>query len=434
MALLFTVLLGVSASILGYFLYDFGKQDFVRETEAVLNAEIASMIASTDPQNPDTVIAYVEQKAAVSSLNFFRYEDINGRFLAGNMETLPAHIDRIAEGILRFSLEVGDDRLNLAVKIYTFPDGSRVMVARNIDSIIKSYERLQQFSVLIMVLMSTVVMVSFAISYFVVSRINTIAETAREIMETGDLSRRISVDTQWDDLSNLAQVLNSFLARIEVLMDGIREVSNNIAHDLRTPLTHLRNQIEELKLRPPAEPDVDKLLVEADQILAIFHSLLRISNLEKGKRYQSFEEIDLVALLRDVVEFYEPVAEEKNIQLTRLWPDSHTISGDRHLLFQLFANVLDNAIKFSPHGGQVAVQISAEKTGWCITIDDHGPGIVAAEKDRVFQRFYRGDASRSTEGNGLGLSLAKAIVDLHHGSICLEDNAPGLRVRIVLEP
>lgn len=298
----------------------------------------------------------------------------------------------------------------------------------------ESYAHFQQLSFLIMVLMSIVVMVSFLISTFVVSRINTIAATAREIMDTGDLSRRISIDTHWDDLSNLAQVLNGFLSRIESLMDGIREVSNNIAHDLRTPLTHLRNQIEELKSRPVTDADIDALLAESDQILAIFQSLLRIANIEKGRLYQSFEAVNLSILLQDVAELYEPLAEEKSIRLILQQEDRPVIKGDRHLLFQLFANVLGNAIKFSPPDSEVSVKIDMGENGVSILIDDHGPGINASEKEAVFRRFYRGDTSRSTEGNGLGLSLVKAIVDSHQGSIALEDNNPGLRVRVVLQP
>lgn len=298
----------------------------------------------------------------------------------------------------------------------------------------ESYAHFQRLSILIMVLMSCVVLVSFVISTFVVSRINTIATTAREIMDTGDLSRRISIDTNWDDLSNLAQVLNSFLDRVELLMDGVREVSNNIAHDLRTPLTHLRNQIEELKTKPITDADIDALLTESDHILAIFHSLLRIANIEKSKRHQALEEVNLAALLQDVAELYEPVAEEKNIRLLLQQENRQIVKGDKHLLFQLFANVLGNAIKFSPPDSEVSVKINGDKGGVSIVISDHGPGIAASEKEAVFRRFYRGDASRSTEGNGLGLSLVKAIIDLHQGSILLEDNNPGLRVRVSLQP
>jgi signal transduction histidine kinase len=326
---------------------------------------------------------------------------------------------------LLFTILLGISAVILGYFLYDF--GRKEMVG-------ESYARFQQLSALIMVLMSLVVLVSFVISTFVVSRINTIASTAREIMDTGDLSRRISIDTQWDDLSNLAQVLNGFLARVESLMDGIREVSNNIAHDLRTPLTHLRNQIEELKSQTVTDADIDALLVESDQILAIFHSLLRIANIEKSRRHQAFEDVNLSALLQDVAELYEPVAEEKNICLILQREGRHIIKGDKHLLFQLFANVLGNAIKFSPPDSEVSVKIDTDKSGVSVFIDDHGPGISTSEKEAVFRRFYRGDASRSTEGSGLGLSLVKAIVDLHQGNIVLEDNNPGLRVQVTLQP
>jgi signal transduction histidine kinase len=294
----------------------------------------------------------------------------------------------------------------------------------------ESYARFSHLSFLIMGLMAVVVLVSFIISLFVVSRINMITQTAREIIDTGDLSRRISIESDWDDLSNLAQVLNGFLARLESLMDAIRSVSDNIAHDLRTPLTHLRTQIEELKYQSVSDVEIDALLAESDQILAIFQSLLRISNIEKSKRHQAFEEVNLSALLRDVSELYEPVAEEKNIRLTLQLAQAQSIKGDKHLLFQMFANVLGNAIKFSPDGSEVSIQLSHGKQDITILITDRGIGIADTEKELVFRRFYRADTSRSTSGNGLGLSLVKAVVDLHQGSIALEDNQPGLRVRI----
>lgn len=284
--------------------------------------------------------------------------------------------------------------------------------------------------IIVISLMSIVVLVSFIISRFVVIRINTIAQTARNIIDTGDLSQRIQINTKWDDLSNLAQVLNHFLERNEALMDGVREVSNNIAHDLRTPLTHLRNQIEDMKSRNLKENDMDELLAEADHILAIFNSLLRISNIEKGKSYQAFEEIKLHTLIGDVVELFEPVAEEKNIHIQYKKSSDIHVSGDRHLLFQLFANIISNAIKFSPEGSEVIISATQSE----VIIADRGTGIADAEKELVFRRFYRSDSSRNMEGNGLGLSLVKAIIDLHHGSIALEDNHPGLRVKIRLQP
>ncbi len=274
----------------------------------------------------------------------------------------------------------------------------------------------------VILLMAMVVMVSFLISRFVVTRTNMIAQTAQEIMETGDFSRRISIEGEWDDLSHMAQVLNLLLERTEQSMQGIRQVADNIAHDLRTPLTRLRNKLE--------EAGDHALMAEADHLLTTFAALLRISNLELGRRHGTFQPVTLPALLRDVMELYEPLAEEKGIHLTSDMPLSEaiTIEGDRNLLFQMLANLLDNAIKFTPQGGHVVVSLLPNE----IRIADTGNGIAAADKPRVFERFYRAENSRHSAGNGLGLSLVAVVAKIHHIAILLEDNHSGLVVRLRL--
>lgn len=293
---------------------------------------------------------------------------------------------------------------------------------------------LKVFSVIIVFMMLGVVLVSFGISHFVVSRINRIAGTAQNIIDTGDLSERISIDTKWDDLSNLAQVLNGFLAQIESLMSGVREVSNNIAHDLRTPLTALRADIESLKGKNVTDDDLDGLLAESDRILGVFQSLLRIANIEKGKRHQIFREVNLTTVLDDVLDLYEPVAEEKQIRLIKELEGKLVVKGDADLLFQLFANLLDNAIKFSPNASEVHIAAKMDRGEVKIVIKDAGCGIPDDEKDHVFRHFYRGDESRGSEGYGLGLSLVKAVIDKHRGEIVLKNGNPGLEVWITLQP
>lgn len=290
----------------------------------------------------------------------------------------------------------------------------------------------QTLGVAIMAIMAVVVVTSFGISYFVVSRVNHIATTAHEIVATKDLSRRIAVDTAWDDLSNLAQLLNDFLGKMELQMTRVREVSNNIAHDLRTPLSGLRSDIESLRGTTVTDHHLDALIADTDKMMRVFQSLLRITNIEQGKRTHAFSVVDMHALLRDVMELYEPVAEEKHITLVPMLTTNLSLRGDADLLFQLFANLLDNAVKFSPQGAAIEVQALPERERMVVTVTDHGCGIAEAEKENVFRHFYRGDASRSTEGNGLGLSLVKAVVEQHQGQIALEDVKPGLRVRVTL--
>jgi signal transduction histidine kinase len=432
MAVLFTILLAVSAGILGYFLVDFGKRDFLRETEAAIDIE-TNMLSSLKNAQKDGLLPYIEQRAKDDPIVRFRYEDKNGRLLGGTIEPMPPQVQRIAEGVLGFDLDDTNGKHVFAAKIHTFEDGSRIVVARNIRDLVASYDRLKQLSWLIMALMLAVVLVSFAISYFVVSRINRIAAIAESIVETGNMSQRLSIDSGWDDLSKLSHILNSFLDKIEDLMNGIREVSNNIAHDLRTPLGGLRNDIEALKSHAIDEQRVDALLAGADRILAIFQALLRITNIEKGKRYQLLTDVNVDTVIKDVVDLYEPVAEEKNIGFEIKADANLIVIGDGDLLFQLFANIIDNAVKFSPQGSVIRLYAESKNDQVIVSIEDQGPGIPEQEREKVFKHFYRGDSSRSTPGNGLGLSLVKAVADRHQAKISLEDARPGLRVRITFQ-
>ena len=433
MAFLFTIILAVSAGMLGYFLIDLSRQDFLHETEVAIDTEIR-MVVSLQSTQSGNLGAYIHQRTLDDPAIRFRYEDEGGQKLAGTIDPTPQKVQKISEGILRFGLTGLQGDEVFAAKIHTFEDGNRIIVARNIHDLLSRYETMKIMSWLIMALMACVVLVSFGISFFVVSRINRIAQLAHTIVETGDLSQRLEIDSRWDDLSTLSLILNRFLDRIEMLMNSAREVSNHIAHDLRTPLSGLRSDIEALKGQTVTDQTLDQLLGNADHILAVFHALLRISNLEKGKGQPLVRDVDLGQILQDVADLYEPLAEEKHIhlQITR-WGDLK-IRGDGDLLFQLFANLLDNAIKFSPSYSDIKLTAQAEKGLVTALVEDAGTGIADAEKDHVFRHFYRGDASRSTAGNGLGLSLVRAIAEHHGARITLEDREPGLRVRVLFQP
>ncbi len=280
------------------------------------------------------------------------------------------------------------------------------------------------------VCMLAVIAISFFISAFVVSRTNRIARTAHEIMETGNLAQRIEVDSRWDDLSYLSSVLNSFLERNQDLVEGVQRVSDNIAHDLRTPLTRLRNNLEDLKKQHTGATadSADALIAEADHILGTFNALLRIARIETAQQ-RSFAPVALDGILHDIVDLYEPVAEQKGMKIS-LSTAPITYTGDRNLLFQAFANVIDNAIKFGTRDSAIDIALHASPAAITCTVRDRGPGIAAAERENVFRRFYRGEQSRTTQGNGLGLSLVQAVIDLHGGRIELGDGNPGLVVKI----
>lgn len=276
----------------------------------------------------------------------------------------------------------------------------------------------------------------YLISVFVVTRINRIAETAQEIITTGDLAKRIEIDSRWDDLSYLGEVLNKMLEKIETLMEGVQHITDTVAHDLRTPLARLRNKLEQATVQVESEKNSDEeakalLVKDVDSLLKTFNSLLSLSSLESGRQGLRFETFDLEKVLQDAVDLYMPLAEDKNQKLS---VDSKAISylGDRDLLFQAIANLLDNAIKFTQHQGAIKITLDYMDNETIIVIQDNGPGIPHGSVAKAFDRFYRDKGQQHIEGSGLGLSLVNAVLTLHKASIILEDNSPGLKVVIKL--
>ncbi len=252
----------------------------------------------------------------------------------------------------------------------------------------------------------------------------------------GDPSQRLDTSSEKGQVLELAFIMNQMLDQTESLMQGVRSVSDNIAHDLRTPLGRMRNRLSQLRetLTEDAGEDVDLLIADCDALLASFNAVLRISTLEAGSRYSGGTEVDLGQVLHDVVELYEPLAQENSIEIRCRKLSSANCKGEADLLFQMLANLMDNAIKYTPAGGLVTVDLEqADDEGYRVSIADSGPGISAEHWESVFKRFYRVEPSRSMQpGHGLGLSMAQAIAHYHGGRVALEDNDPGLRVVITL--
>jgi signal transduction histidine kinase len=270
-----------------------------------------------------------------------------------------------------------------------------------------------------------------AIGGVLLRRVETVNRTARAIM-AGDLSQRIPVIGARDELGGLAEILNQMLARIEELMANLQHVSSNIAHDLRTPLGRLRQRLDIARERSHAETDhgpvIDAAIEEIDTILKTFEAMLRIAQIESGTRRARFATVDLGEVTENVVEAFTAVAEDEGKRLDARIEKGVEVPGDRELLTQMLANLVENALRHTPAGTVLEVRLEGANGTPRLVVSDTGPGIPAGERARVFERFHRLDASRSTPGSGLGLSLVAAVVKLHAACITLDDNAPGLRV------
>jgi signal transduction histidine kinase len=322
--------------------------------------------------------------------------------------------------------------------VETFPNGDRLLVGRDISDLDHFTARIKLAvisSVILIFLLAA--MASVLVTRRTVGRIEQINATSRAIMQTG-LDQRIPLRGSHDEWDRVAENLNLMLDRIETLMGEIKQVSDNVAHDLRTPLTRMRGRLETAYHgKRAAEADqqlIGDTIADLDAVLRIFSSLTRIAQIEAQARKDAFRTVNLVEIASEVVELYDAAAEQDGTRLTVAGDGEVLVTGDRDLIFDAIANLVDNAIKHGRNGGHVLVKIENGDGGPVISIADDGPGIPACEREHVFKRFYRLEQSRYTPGNGLGLSLVAAVARLHGARIEMRDNAPGLRFELRFSP
>jgi signal transduction histidine kinase len=258
-------------------------------------------------------------------------------------------------------------------------------------------------------------------------RLDAINRTSGEIIK-GDLTRRVPLDGSGDEYDTLAENLNRMLDRIERLMKGLREVTDSVAHDLRTPLNRLRNRLEESVARLNANgmqaSEIERAIAETDQLIGTFNALLLIAETDAGTTRAGMSSLELGGVAADVVELYEPLADEKKVSLALVPGSSVAIEGNRSLIAQALANLVDNAIKYTPAGGKVRIRTAVTEGSVDLSVTDSGPGIPLADRPRVTERFVRLEASRNSPGTGLGLSLVAAVAHFHNAELVLEDNVP----------
>jgi len=357
-----------------------------------------------------------------------RYE-----WVAGNLRTWPDGEDD--EGSFEFPLGSGDDA-HVVARAAPLSGGQRLLVGRNTAELAALRARARAallWTPLVVLVLGG--LGGFVISRRISGRLAALGARSDAVL-AGDLRQRMPLTGRGDELDVLASSLNRMLDRIEALMAGMREVSDNVAHDMRSPLSRLRSRVEVALLGPPDAVADRQVLVETivdlDAVLATFNALLAIARAESGEPRERFEAVDLAAVARDVVDVYEPAAEDAGLTLVVDAPAAVMVQGERHLLGQALANVLENAIKYAPGSGAVDVRVSADGGEARVSVRDRGPGMSQAFRARAFERFTRGETSRTTSGSGLGLSLVRAVATLHEGRVELADAAPGLDVVLVL--
>jgi signal transduction histidine kinase len=406
-----------------------GRADILQE-DAQRQAEVFRR------QGLDGVTHFVQERVGlqIAGERILLLTDPQGRVLAGNLAQMPQGVPA-ESGTYTVSLQLDGKPARAMVVRNNLPGGYSVLVGRNLGFYAPVETRFWYglaAAVAILAVMGAIGAV--LIRRELLARINGIQQTVSAIMH-GELSHRLHTRSSGDELDTLAQTINRMLDQIELLVHGVRNVSNSIAHDLRTPLAELRSRLEELLLTRPSTQEtfveVEAAVADVDRVIGIFNALLRLAEIDTGMRRSGFVQVDLAEVAEEAVEFYLPAAELKSITLSFEAPGALPVAGDPLLLAQALGNLIDNALKYAPPGGGIAVSGRRSADGAVeISVSDNGPGIPDAEKPRVTERFFRGDTSRATPGVGLGLSIVEAVARLHGGALELEDNHPGLRARM----
>jgi signal transduction histidine kinase len=358
--------------------------------------------------------------------------------VAGNMTQWPATVPT-QPGMYTVTLDLSGKPTRSVVVRTALPGGYNLLVGRDVEKFAPLARHFWTgLAGAVAVLSIAGVLGGVLIRRAILARILSIRQTVLAIVQ-GDLSHRLPSRISGDELDTLSQTINGMLDQIEQLINGIRDVSNSIAHDLRTPLAELRSRLEELSLTRPTDEEtfaeIDGAVADVDRVIRIFNALLRLAEIDTGMRRSGFVQVNANELAAEVVEFYSPAAEVKDVSLTFSSNGPVLVSGDPTLLAQAVGNLVDNALKYAGEQGAVKVEVQHRADGSVeICVADDGPGIPDAEKPKAAQRFYRGDASRGTPGVGLGLSLVQAVAKLHGGTLELNDNFPGLRARMIIEP
>jgi len=437
MALGYAVLLIISVSVLFGLLY-WNTAVFVAEqTEETIEVEISGLAEHYQKAGLVGLSEVIQERSRGQRLSLYLLTDPNRRPLAGNLNSWPT-ASKPGDWIdFEYQRPIGSRIVEhrAHARHYVLPGGYNLLVGYDVQDQVRLERRMRGSMIWIGALALILGLGGgLLMARHWLRRIDSVNKTAREIMD-GDMSRRVQLSGSDDELDRLARNLNAMLDRIEALMAGLRQVTDNIAHDLRSPLNRLRSRLEVTMMDDPDKEVYRTALVdtmrEADELLKTFNALLLIGEAESGLDWSKLETVDLSTQTNDVAELYEPAAEDAGITLRAEIAPDILVRGNPNLISQAIVNLLDNALKYTPSGESVVVSVGTDSAGDAFfEIADSGPGIPASEYENVLNRFVRLEGSRSTVGSGLGLSLVAAVAKLHQAQLVLKDNEPGLAVRM----
>lgn len=457
--LVYVIVFAGAVSLLGVFIYQQTFGNSARQTDNVINGEIDVLAEVFASEGPGTLRRVVRERAAWRDDGIYMLIGApSGAVLAGNLTALPPEALTADQGFFDFTFErpkldaagreVGVDIRQGRGKIRRFrtpPDAESfflVFVARDVSD----RERLRQRTrrLILQLAFATIALglvIGLAFSYSLMRQVDAVNRTARAI-STGDMTKRIPLTGAGDELENLASNLNGMLDQIERLMSGMKEVSDNIAHDLRSPLTRIRNRLTDALKSDDAGrvAAIKSTLDEAEGMIQTFNALLSIARIESGEGAGAMEPVDLVAIAEEMAELYEPATQDAGFALSLKAEPAPPVRGSRALIAQALANLLDNAIKYAAGGTRIEISVAKSAKGAIrLAVADDGPGVPEADREHIFQRFVRLETSRSSAGSGLGLSLVAAIARAHGAKLVVSESKldatrPGLSIALVFPP
>jgi hypothetical protein len=436
--LVYVLLFAFSVAALLFFTYWNTRRTLDDQTDQIIEAEITGLQEEYQHFNLPGLVETVRARSLHQGQALYVLSDDLHHVMAGNLEFWP-QISGSTGQMIEFDYERPvDGKLEARRargRVFGIPGGFVLLVAQDVHDrylTTRMFTTTLPWTVALILVLGT--LGGALMSRNMLQRLDAINRTSGEII-AGDLTRRVPLSGSGDEFDALAENLNRMLDRIERLMKGLREVTDSVAHDLRTPLNRLRNRLEESVARLSASgaqaSEIERAILETDQLIATFNALLLIAETDAGTTRAAMTELDLSSVAADVAELYEPLAEERQVMLRLVPAAGVAVEGNRSLVAQALANLVDNAIKYTPEGGKVTIRAEADADGVNLSVADTGPGIPAVDRPRVVERFVRLEASRSSPGTGLGLSLVAAVAHFHGAELMLEDNKPtGLKARL----